>query len=242
MLRRALLIVALAFPIAVTAQLRWVPGQHYTVLPAPAPSNALPGRIEVTEAFSYGCTHCFNAQAEMTQIQASLPTDAVMTYLHASFNPAEGWPVFQRGWLTAKKLGIAEALHKAMFAAIWETHEIPQTAPTIEQVARFYARISTIKEADFLRLARSPEIDADMKREDMLVETYRVPGTPALIVNGRYLINNSAVGSWQGVRELIDFLVGQERRRLKLPAPTITIWSSARKLATPWQSIHLTQN
>jgi protein dithiol oxidoreductase (disulfide-forming) len=218
MLRRALLLLALTFPLAATAQLRWVPGQHYTVLPAPAPTNASPGRIEVTEAFSYGCTHCFHAQAEIAQIKASLPADAVMTYVHASFNPAEGWPVFQRAWLTAKKLGIAEALHEATFAAIWESREIPQTSPTIEQLARFYARISTIKEADFLSLAKSPEITAEMKREDSLVEAYRVPGTPALIVNGRYLINNTAVGSWQGVRELIGFLVGQERRRLQLPA------------------------
>ena len=35
------------------------------------------------------------------------------------------------------------------------------------------------------------------------------------VVNGRYLVNNSAVGSWNGIRQLIDFLVAQERARLK---------------------------
>jgi thiol:disulfide interchange protein DsbA len=72
--------------------------------------------------------------------------------------------------------------------------------------------------AQFLALARSPQIDAAMKRADALVNAYGVPGTPALVVNGRYLIKATEVGSYAGVSQLINYLVAQERARLKLPA------------------------
>ena len=85
----------------------------------------------------------------------------------------------------------------------------------------FYSRHSKVKQADFLKMALSPQIDAAMKRADALVEAYKVPGTPALVVNGRYLINQSAVGSYAGVLQLIHYLIAQERLRLKLPAVAV---------------------
>ena len=65
----------------------------------------------------------------MNKLKASLPSDTVMNYLHASFIPQEAWPMFQQAWLTAKALGIAEGTHDMMFAAIWETSEIPLLDP-----------------------------------------------------------------------------------------------------------------
>ena len=46
-----------------------------------------------------------------------------------------------------------------------------------------------------------------------------MPSTPAFVVNGRDLVNSTAAGSWDGVRQVINFLVMQERMRLKMPAP-----------------------
>jgi thiol:disulfide interchange protein DsbA len=68
---------------------------------------------------------------------------------------------------------------------------------------------------DFLKLANSPQIDAEMRKADALVNAYRIQGTPALVVNGRYLINAAAVGSYAGVIQLVNYLVTVERTRLK---------------------------
>ena len=86
-----------------------------------------------------------------------MPADAVFNYLHASFVPSEAWPMFQRAWLTASALGIAEKTHQAMFEAIWKTGELPlmdlatgrlkKPSPTIADAARFYARAAKIKES-----------------------------------------------------------------------------------------------
>jgi protein dithiol oxidoreductase (disulfide-forming) len=223
------LLTAIVLPQAAMAQLRWVEGRHYITLP-PSPVYAPPaGKIEVTEVFSYGCIACNQAYRPINKIKAALPKDTVMNYVPASFIPTEAWPMFQQAYLAAKSLGIADATHEMMFVAIWDTDEIPlidkranrirQPLPTIEDAARFYSRHTQVKEAQFLEKARSFEIAQQMKRSDELVKTWKIPSTPSLVVNGRYLINNQEAGSWDAVQEIVLFLVSQERVRLKMPAP-----------------------
>jgi thiol:disulfide interchange protein DsbA len=226
---RGLLLSMLLLPLAAQAQLRWQEGQHYKVLPQPVPASVPAGKIEVTEIFSYGCIYCFRAKDPIRQLAAELPADAVMTYVHASFNPGEAWPMFQRAFYTAQSLGVAAATHEQMLVSIWETGEFPlrdpktggisRPLPTIEAAAGFYQKYAGVNPGSFLELARSKQIDDAMKHADMLVEAYRISGTPSLIVNGRYQVMNENLGSWAEVRQMVNFLVAQERRRLGLPTP-----------------------
>jgi protein dithiol oxidoreductase (disulfide-forming) len=233
MLARVLLLIALTLPLPALAQLRWVEGRDYIAIPNGKPAEARAGKIEVAEVFSYGCIFCFRARDDIAKLQAALPPDAYMTFVHASFVPAEAWPMFQRAFYTAQSLGVAAATHDQMFRAVWETHEIllldPLTKrvhnplPTIKDAARFYARVANIKEADFLKRADSPEINAQMKRADALVAAWKIPGTPAVVVNGRYLVEGESLANWNNSRTLVLFLVGLERQRLaglkQTPAP-----------------------
>ncbi len=225
-LLRPLLLLALLAPVAAQAQFRWQEGKDYTVIsPAIVSGMAPAGKIEVTEVFSYGCPACYQAMAEVKRLKDGLPPDAALTYVHASFVPSEAWPMFQRAWLTARALGIAEENHERLFVATWETAEFPlmdkasgrvrSPLPTIEDAAAFYAKHSKVTAAEFLAKAKSPEIEAQVRAQDQYVKAGKIPGTPSFVVNGRYLVNNSAVGSWNGIRQVIDFLVAQERARLK---------------------------
>jgi thiol:disulfide interchange protein DsbA len=219
----ALLLVATAAP----AQLRWQQGVHYQLLPAPQRAGAPADKIEVAEVFSYGCIYCYRAKDVISNLAASLPKDAAMTYVHASFLPNEAWPMFQRAYYTARALGIADTLHDQTFQAVWETAEIPlvdlaagrirRPLPTIEDAAKFYARAGSVKAEEFLKVAASPAIEAEMQRADNLVKAWRVPGTPALVVNGRYLVSNSLAHTEQA--QIVQFLISLERARLKKPTP-----------------------
>jgi protein dithiol oxidoreductase (disulfide-forming) len=226
---RSLLLSLLFLPLVAQAQLRWQEGQHYKTLPVAVPPSVPAGKIEVTEVFSYGCIYCFRAKDQIRQLGAELPTDAVLTFVHASFNPSEAWPMFQRAFYTAQSLGVAATAHDQMFTAIWETSEFPlrdpntggirKPLPTIEDAAAFYQKYAGVNAASFVELAKSKQIDDAVKRADMLVGAYRVSGTPTLVVNGRYLVMNENLGNWGELRQLVNFLVAQERRRLGLPTP-----------------------
>ncbi len=226
MLHRRLMVLALLLiGTPALAQLRWREGVHYTVIPAAAVARvgAPADKIEVTEVFSYGCTYCYKAKDDITRLAAGLPADAAMTYLHASFLPTEAWPMFQRAYYTARKLGIAEATHEGMFRAVWETGEVPlvdiatgrlrRPSPTIEDAAKFYARTTAVTAARFLEVAKSPEIDQAMQDADILVKQWRIPGTPSLVVNGRYLVANNVPHDVQA--QIANFLISLERTRLK---------------------------
>jgi len=245
MTKRALSFIAVFATLLVSqaalAQLRWVEGTHYTTIMPTTPYEAPPGKIEVTEVFSYGCPACNGALAGMNKLKTLMPPDVVMNYLHAAFIPTEAWPMFQQAYITAKALGIAESTHDMMFTAIWKTSEIPladpvtgrikQPLPTIEDAARFYSRHTAVKEAQFLDMAKSFGVATQIKRADELVRIWKIPSTPSLVVNGHYLINMQAAGTWDNVNELVQFLVSQERTRLKMPTPAAK--SAAKPAAAP---------
>lgn len=202
------------------AEARWVEGRHYDLIVPAQPTHVAPGKVEVVEVFSYGCPACNQFQPVMAELIARLPKTAQLVYVPASWNPAESWPLFQRAFLTAEVLGIAERTHQAMYDAIWKTgelavvdyntHQLKRPQPTLGEVARFYARVGGVTQQQVLETAKSFAVDMKMMEADGLVKAYGVEGTPTLIVAGKYRVNNSSVRSVAELIDLVVWLVGQD--------------------------------
>lgn len=205
---------------SVGAAQQWVEGKHYFRI-QPAVRTSLPaGKIEVAEAFSYACPACASFHPFEKQLKAALPANAELIYMHASFNAAESWPLFQRAYLTAQALGIAEKTHDAMFDAIWKTGELavadqqtrrlknPQ--PTLEQVAKFYARTAGIKPDQFLSTSKSFAVETAIKRTETWLRAARIDSTPSIVVNGKYRLTVASAGGMKEMFGLVDYLVKKE--------------------------------
>ena len=198
---------------------RWVEGRNYDLIDPAQPTHVPAGRVEVVEVFSYGCPACNQFQPIMTELAAKLPKKAQLVYVPASWNPAESWPLFQRAFLTAQILGIAERTHQALYDAIWKTgelavvdpatHQLKRPQPTIGAIARFYARVGGVTQQQVLDTAKSFAVDMKMMESDALVKAYAVEGTPTLIVAGKYRVNNSSVRSVDELIELVLWLVNR---------------------------------
>ncbi|MGA9335013.1 MAG: thiol:disulfide interchange protein DsbA/DsbL [Rudaea sp.] len=197
----------------------WQAGTNYFVIDPPQPTHS-GDKIEVTEVFSYGCPACNASYPFVDALKKALPANAVMDYVPASFNPSEDWVVLQRAYYTAKALGVAEKSHDAMFDAIWKTHELAtydqttgrpkQDLPTIEDVAKFYAKYG-VKPATFIATAKSFSINTKMKQADAYIKACGVDQTPTIVVNGKYrLTTPSAGGSWAKAQELVLYLINKE--------------------------------
>jgi protein dithiol oxidoreductase (disulfide-forming) len=207
----------------------WVAGKHYSVIPQAQRTNVAPGKVEVMEVFSYGCPACNSFRPTMKKLKASLPANAQMVYMPASWNTAEAWPMFQRAFLTAASLGVAEKAHDAMFEAIWNTGELgvsdPQTRrlktklPTIDDAARFYQRVTGVKAADFVSASKSFGVDLKMRQADSQISAMQVSGTPTLVVNGKYRVNNENLANADEIIELVKFLVARESAPAPAAAP-----------------------
>jgi thiol:disulfide interchange protein DsbA len=203
-------------------QPQWQAGVHYFLLPRAQPTNVPAGKVEVTEVFSYACPACNQFNPAFEQIKAGLPANVQVDYVHASFNPAEDWPMFQRAFYAAQTLGIAEKTHVAMYDAIWKTGELSvvdkttnqlrNPLPSIADAADFYQRKAGIKKEDFLAAASSFGVDVKVKRADALVIAYGADSTPTIIVNGKYRLSPSSAGGYNQLSALIKYLVAQETK------------------------------
>jgi thiol:disulfide interchange protein DsbA len=199
---------------------KWVEGKNYFTIEPQQPTGN-PDKIVVTEVFSYACpaSNAFHTTAD--QIEKSLPSNAVMTYLAASFRPDENWPLFQRAYYAAKALGVAEKSHDAMFDAVWKTGELanydlttnrpkPQSAwPKIDDVAKFYSKYG-VDPKQFVAVANSFSINTQMKQADDMMKAYGVDATPTLVVNGKYRFTPSDAGGYAQSVELTKWLVAKE--------------------------------
>src|SRR5579884_3339723 len=137
---------------------RWVQGKDYFLL-TPVQRTSVPaGKVEVMEVFSFACPACNAFQPVIEKLKRTLPSNAQMVFLPASFIPAEDWPTFQRAYFAAQALGIEDKTHQAIYDAIWKTgelatvnpttHQLKSPQPSLEDVARCYARLTGVKPAD----------------------------------------------------------------------------------------------
>jgi thiol:disulfide interchange protein DsbA len=200
----------------------WREGTNYFPVTPAQHTNVPAGKIEVAEIFSYGCPYCAQVNPLIQQLKKSLPSNAQLVFIPASFNPPEDWPMFQRAACTAQTLGIFDRTHDAMFDAVWKTRELaisdPKTntlkrpLPTIEDAARYYNHISGIAVDQFLAASKSFSVDVAMRRDDALILAYHIDSTPSLVVNGKYRITGQSAGGMQQMMELAKWLVAKESK------------------------------
>lgn len=200
----------------------WTEGQHYFPTGTTKRSGLVPaGTVEVMEVFSYGCPACNQFVPIADKLKASLPANAKLVFLPASFNPAEDWPTFQRAYLTAQALGIADKVHDAMFEAVWgkggelaivdpSTGKLKRALPTIEDIARWYNKRTGVAVDKFVSTAKSFAIDVKMKAADSLITAYQVDRTPTIVVNGKYRLHTESAGGYDQLIELVKYLVAKE--------------------------------
>lgn len=206
-------------PVSEAAQ-TWSEGTHYDLINPVQRTNVKAGKVEVMEVFSYGCPGCNQFQPVMAALEHSLPPNAQMVFLPASFHPEEDWTMLQRAYFTAQTLGISARTHQAIFDAVWKTGELaisdPATRrlknplPSIEDAAKCYERLTGVKADVFLATAKSFAVDVKMRNADAQAIAMQVPGTPCIVVNGKYRVNLDSLRSQDDVIGVVRYLIDKE--------------------------------
>ena len=230
-MRRYLLLGMLllaAAPCAFSAA-NWVQGSNYFLIRPALPTTVAPGKVEVTEVFSYACPACNRFYPVVDRLRAALPANAELTFVAAAFRSDEDWPVFQRAFYTAQILDIDRKTHDAMFDAVWKTGELavfdPRTqrikapAPGIEDAVRFYARAAGVKPESFIAAANSFGVDVKIRQAEQYIRAAQIEETPTVLVNGKYRITLGAAGGDEQLIELVKYLVAQESAAQPVPKP-----------------------
>jgi thiol:disulfide interchange protein DsbA len=178
-------------------------GNQYVTLPAPNQRVSSSGKVEVVEVFSYGCIHCAEFSTYVDELRKSLPKDVEFKLVPAPFNDA--WVPFARAYYAAEKLGVLAQTHDELFKAKFQ-EQYPINS--MDEIADFYAKYG-VDRAKFLKIANSPEVDAQIKKDLKLIQTWGVDGTPTMVVDGKYRSANV-----KNFRELVDLTKWLVQREL----------------------------
>jgi thiol:disulfide interchange protein DsbA len=215
-------VLALALSLPARAAQVFTEGVNYFLIqPARAPALP-PGKIEVTEVFSYACPACNIFQPTMHKLKQSLPANVVVDYLPAAFNTAEDWPMFQLAYVTAQILGVDQQTHDAMFDAVWKggdlsitdsaTRALKSRMPSIEDAARFYSQHAGVPVEKFIATSKSFSADLKVRTDQDLIMGYKVDRTPTVIVNGKYRLHVESAGGTDQLIDLVKYLVAKETK------------------------------
>ncbi len=185
-----------------SAQATYTNGDQYVTLPAPYQRVSQSGKVEVVEVFSYACIHCAEFSPYADELRKTLPPGVEFKLVPAPFNDA--WVPFARTYYAAKKLGVVEQLHDTLFQAKFQEN---YPINSMDEIADFYANHG-VNRAQFLKIANSPEVDAQIKHDLALIQTWGVDGTPTIVVDGKYRTAN--VKSFDELAALTKWLVQRE--------------------------------
>ncbi|TCB32301.1 thiol:disulfide interchange protein DsbA/DsbL [Acinetobacter sp. ANC 4910] len=192
--------VVLAFSGSVMAA-DFVAGKDYTVVANPGKVE-VPGKIEVREFFWYGCPHCFKLEPHMQAWLKNIPKGVRFVRTPASMNPV--WEQGARGYYVSEALGVRQKTHLPLFHAI---HVNGQQIFDQQSQAKFFSKYG-VSEAKFNSMFNSFMITSKVAQANQLAKQYQLTGVPAVVVNGKYVVQ----GEDAKVTQVVSYLVEKERK------------------------------
>jgi thiol:disulfide interchange protein DsbA len=186
---------------------RFREGQDFKVLTSAQGVTSSPDKIEVAEAFWYGCSHCYQFEPRINDYAAKLPGDVAFVRIPVMWNPTN--QIHARLFYTAQVLGKLDEMHTPIFR---EIHVNKNMLVKEEDIQRFFERFG-VGAADFQKTFRSFAVDGLLNRARELTERYQVRSVPMLIVNGKYNTDAPGIKNFDMMLEVTDELIERERRR-----------------------------
>lgn len=180
-----LIFMALLVPLNAMAQAKWVEGENYTVLNKP-----LSKKPEVTEFFSFWCSHCYRFEPVVASLKKNLPAGVKFNKVHVNFMRFTTSEV-QDMATTAMAVGKASKQSDKMNAKIFDYIHKQRGAITNINDLRNIFIINGMEGEEFDKLAKSFGVNSMLKKNNKHVDNYKqyVNGVPNFIVNGKYQAN-----------------------------------------------------
>ena len=201
-----LLIVFLIYGALSHAQIeRFVAGTHYQEIANPVNTKDS-SKVEVIEAFWYGCSHCFRFEPLIADWEANKPDDVDFARFPALWNGL--MKVHAQVYYAAEALNSVNVLHEHIFNAINVERNMLQNE---DQIAELFAQHG-ISQSDFDSAFNSFSVRTKVNQAEKRMSDYGIRSTPNMIVNGKYLVaTGENVRTQQEMLEIVDFLVEKER-------------------------------
>ena len=197
--RRTLVTLIALAPFAARAQ-----RADYYELNPPQPVQTGNGKIEVLEFFWYGCIHCYNLEPKLETWLKALPKDVEFRRVPAVFN--ERWGHDAAIYYAFEALGLLDKLHRPFFDAIHRDRLRSDRWPELSA----WLEKNGVDAKRFESTVKSFGVQSKTKGAVRMTSAYKIDGTPAMAVHGRYTVPSS-----DAMLGTVNQLVGQVRKQQK---------------------------
>jgi protein dithiol oxidoreductase (disulfide-forming) len=140
------------------------------------------GKIEVLEFFWYGCIHCYNLEPKLDAWLKTLPKDVQFRRVPAVLS--DRWGHDATIFYAFEAMGLLDKLHRPFFEAIHVNRLRTDNAASLNG----WLEKQGLDPKKVNEVARSFGVQSKVKRAIRLTSDYRIEGTPAMAVHGRYTV------------------------------------------------------
>ncbi|HWQ37004.1 MAG TPA: thiol:disulfide interchange protein DsbA/DsbL [Burkholderiales bacterium] len=204
-------IVMLAAAAVAHAQTQPMAGVEYKVISPAQP--AVGPKVEVVEFFNYACPHCYDFEPLLKSWIARKPGDVEFRYVPAVFN--DRMIPLAKLYYTLEELQLRAKLHDKVYEAIHDK------GLRLDDPAILFKWIADhgVEAKKFQSVYESFSVANQVQRAAQLTRSLKVPGTPYLVVNGKYLTGPSMVVGADGNVDtrrfvaVLNQLIDKERRK-----------------------------
>ena len=179
---------------------------RYTELDPPQQTGT-GGKVDVIEFFSYQCIHCYNLEPVLEPWIKTLPPDAQFRRVPAVFSARMEHDA--RIFYAMEALGLLDKLHRPLFDAI-HAHRLRTDNP---EALTQWLQNQGVDPQKFIETMKSFSVHGKTQRAKLMTVGYRIQGTPAMAVDGRYTVAPEQGGSREGMLQVVSQLVEQVRKK-----------------------------
>jgi len=213
-IRRGLFLFTLLLAGLAVAPVSWaqfLAGRDYLIINPPQPTDT-GGKVEVLEFFWYGCPHCNSLQAPLGQWLKSKPADVEFRRVPAILG--QSWIPLTQAFFTLEAMGLTEKLHHEVFSAVHrEKIKLQDPNTLFDWVAK-----RGVDRKQFMDTYNSFGVRSRVQRAIDMTRNYDIPGTPAIVVDGRYLtaphlgLARGDVLSYERYFKIVDHVIALARK------------------------------
>jgi protein dithiol oxidoreductase (disulfide-forming) len=194
----------------------WKAGTNFTEYPVAQRISTPPGQVEVTEAFWYGCAHCYSLEPQLVAWEKTKPDWVKLRRMPVVWNDVTREDA--RLYFTLEGLGLVEKLHSEIFRQIHARNR-PFTVirgnavdlAATEKAARDFFVANGVSAEDFAKHYRTFSTENKLRQAATLTRDYAFVHTPMIAVQGKYQTDLTSAGGPEALFRLINDLAARER-------------------------------
>jgi protein dithiol oxidoreductase (disulfide-forming) len=171
---------------------------------APQPVQSA-NSIEVIDFFWYGCPYCNNLQPALERWISRKPADVTVRRIPAVLR--DSWAPHARVFYTLEALGEVDRLHQRAYSG----YHIEKLAMSRAEAMSEWAVSNGIARERWDTTYNSAAVQRKVEEAIELTRAYNVTGTPALLVDGRYLTSGNLSETLDGMIQILEGLIHRVR-------------------------------